>query len=78
MRVTRFVSRAASRSMGRMKRKKKTERMAKPLAARVCISVRRIDPDTRGASDSSGLPRHRDQLRKLQARTILLLDPSEQ
>ena len=33
---TRDVSRAANRSMGIMKRKKKIERIAKPFAARVC------------------------------------------
>lgn len=33
---TRDVSRAANRSMGIMKRKKKIERTAKPFAARVC------------------------------------------
>lgn len=38
-RSTRFVSRAARRSMGRMRRKKKTERIAKPFAARVCAGV---------------------------------------
>ena len=34
---TTLVSRAASRSMGRTRRKKKIERMAKPLMVRVCI-----------------------------------------
>lgn len=33
----RSVSRAASRSIGRKTRKKKTESIANPLAARVCV-----------------------------------------
>jgi hypothetical protein len=34
--LTSLLSREATRSIGRRKRKKKTERMAKPLAARAC------------------------------------------
>jgi len=35
--LTSLLSREATRSIGRRKRKKKTERMAKPVAARACI-----------------------------------------
>lgn len=38
--ITSFVSRAARRSMGSIQRKKNRDRMAKPLAARVCCIVR--------------------------------------
>lgn len=37
--LTRSISRAAMRSMGRMKRKKKMDRIAKPFAARVWTQI---------------------------------------
>ncbi len=74
--LTSFVSRAARRSMGKMSRKKTSERRANPPAARLCEMLEGDMGTRKTISRSPNLPRHHDQLRILLIRKVLLLDPS--
>ncbi len=81
MRSTRFVSRAASRSIGKMKRKKKTDRMAKPFAARVYAGISltaAVYGTNAPLKGGLSLPQRRDQLRISRAHTVWLQDPNVQ